>query len=80
MSSEDRSPGRIRKACGIHFEMHQLRDTYASILIQSGIGDAELTLWLGHRSTRTTIRRYGKLFEKRKEALASKANELLASL
>jgi len=78
--SDDRNLGRIRKASGIHFEMHQLRDTYASILIQSGIGDAELTLWLGHRSTQTTIRRYGKLFEKRKAALAPKANALLASL
>ncbi len=80
VTSDDRNLGRIRKACGIHFEMHQLRDTYASILIQSGIGDAELTLWLGHRSTQTTVRRYGKLFEKRKAALASKANELLATL
>lgn len=80
VTADDRNLGRIRKACGIHFEMHQLRDTYASILIQSGIGDAELTLWLGHRSTQTTIRRYGKLFEKRKAALASKANELLATL
>lgn len=80
VTTDDRNLGRIRKACGIHFEMHQLRDTYASILIQSGIGDAELTLWLGHRSTQTTIRRYGKLFEKRKAALASKANELLATL
>lgn len=42
--------------------------------------DAELTLWLGHRSTQTTVRRYGKLFEKRKASLALKANELLATL
>ncbi|MCW2921590.1 MAG: phage integrase [Thermoleophilia bacterium] len=80
VTSEDRNLGRIRKACGIHFEPHQLRDTYASILIQSGIGEAELTLWLGHKSISTTLENYGKLFERRKTALAVKANQLIGSL
>jgi integrase len=80
ITAEDRNLGRIRKTCGIHFEPHQLRDTYASLLIQSGIGEAELTLWLGHRSIETTLRRYGKLFERRKAALAIKANELIGTL
>lgn len=70
----------IRKACGIEFGLHELRDTYASILIQSGIGEAELTLWLGHRTIQVTISRYGKLFEQRKAALVAKANLALASL
>lgn len=46
VTREDRNLGRIRKASGIHFELHQLRDTYACLPIQSGIGEAELTLWL----------------------------------
>lgn len=71
---------RIRQACEISFEPHELRDTYASILIQTtGIGEAELTMWLGHRSVQTTRDRYGKLFEKRKARLASKANAALAA-
>lgn len=70
----------IREACGIDFDLHELRDTYASILIQSGIGEAELTLWLGHRSIQTTLTRYGKLFESRKMRLVELANANLASL
>lgn len=70
----------IRKACKLDFGLHELRDTYASILIQSGIGEAELTLWLGHSSIQVTIGRYGKLFESRKAQLAAKANAVLASL
>jgi len=39
---------KIRAACGIHFDLHELRDTYASILIATTeISAAELTLWLG---------------------------------
>jgi integrase len=68
----------IREACGIDFDPHELRDTYASILIAAGIGELELTLWLGHASVETTRRRYARLFESRKATLAGKANELLA--
>lgn len=71
---------KIREACGIHFDLHELRDTYASILIQSGIGEAELTLWLGHRSIQTTRDRYAKLFDRRKATLVSKANDALKHL
>lgn len=72
---------KIRTASGIPIRgLHELRDTYASILIQSGIGEAELTLWLGHRSIQTTLDRYGRLFERRKAALVAKANVALGSL
>lgn len=74
----DRLP-KIRDAAGIHFDPHELRDTYASILIATGIGELELTLWLGHASVETTRRRYAKLFEKRKAARAAQANQLLAA-
>ena len=69
----------IRVASGIHFDPHELRDTYASILIAAGVGELELTLWLGHASVETTRRRYAKLFESRKTVHAARANELLAS-
>lgn len=74
----DHAPG-IRAACGIDFDLHELRDTYASILIAADIGEAQLTLWLGHRSIQTTLAKYGKLFESRRTALAARADELLAS-
>lgn len=75
----DRLP-RIREACGINFDLHELRDTYASILIQSGIGEAELTLWLGHTSIQQTLDRYGRLFERRKTLLVEKANAALEAM
>lgn len=72
---------KIRAACGIDFDLHELRDTYASILIATtGITAAELTLWLGHRSIQTTLDRYGKLFEKRQAQLVRHANRTLSQL
>lgn len=76
----DRLP-KIREACGIHFDPHELRDTYASILIQTtGIGEAELTLWLGHRSVELTRQRYARLFDARKTHLVGLANASLHTL
>jgi integrase len=77
----DRRLTKIRKASGIDIAgLHELRDTYASILIQSGIGEAELALWLGHRSIQTTLDRYAKLFERRKAVLVARANAALGDL
>lgn len=69
---------KVRDACKITFDFHELRDTYASILLQTGIGEAELTMWLGHESVQTTRARYGQLFAKRKTRIASLANDALA--
>lgn len=69
----------IREASGIDFDVHQLRDTYASILIASGVEIAELTLWLGHTSFNVTLRRYGRLYTQRRAAGHLKANALLES-
>jgi integrase len=72
---------RIRRDSGIHFDPHELRDTYASILIQTtGIGESELTMWLGHSSVQLTVQRYAGLFAKRKTMLARKASAALAEL
>lgn len=75
----DRLP-KIRAACGVHFDPHELRDTYASILIAAGIGEIELTMWLAHSSLQTTRDRYGQLFAARQTTLASKANSIIATL
>lgn len=79
-TAKDGPLGRARKRCGIHIEPHQLRDTFASIMIAAGIGEIELSEMLAHRSLETTRRNYGRLFAARRVTLASKANEILASL
>lgn len=64
-----------KAAAGQRVSLHEMRDTYASLLIAAGIGEAELTLWLGHKSVELTVRRYARLFEERKTHLASVADE-----
>ncbi len=70
----------IRKRSGIHVQLHQLRDTYASLLIAAGIEPAELTMWLGHSSMDVTLRHYGRLLHRRKLVLVEKANDLVRDL
>lgn len=79
-TAKDGPLGRARKRTGIHIEPHQLRDTFASILIAAGIGEIELSEILAHQTLETTRRRYGRLFAARRVTLASKANDILASL
>lgn len=75
-----RLPG-IRAASGIDFDLHEMRDTYASLLIATDkITPEQLTLWLGHSSVTLTLRRYARLFEQRKAAIADAADELVDSL
>jgi integrase len=72
---------KIRETSGIHFDLHEMRDTYASLLIATDkITPEQLTLWLGHSSVTLTLRRYARLFEQRKAAIADAADELIESL
>lgn len=71
----------IREASGIQFDLHEMRDTYASLLIATDkITPEQLTLWLGHSSVTLTLRRYARLFEQRKAVIADAADELVDSL
>jgi len=73
--------GRARKASGIRFEPHQLRDTYASILIATGdVSEMELSMVLGHESLQTTKRHYAEQYDKRRAQIATKANRILKTL
>lgn len=67
----------VREVVGRPVKLHELRDTYASILIQAGVGELELALWLGHTSVELTRQRYAALFAPRKAELAQAANDLL---
>lgn len=72
---------RIRTASGIHFDLHEMRDTYASLLIATQqISVEELTLWLGHSSVQLTLRRYARLYDQMKARIASAADHLIDSL
>lgn len=71
----------IRERSGIRFDLHEMRDTYASLLIATDkITPEQLTLWLGHSSVSLTLRRYARLFEQRKASIADAADELVDSL
>ena len=67
----------VREVVGRPVKLHELRDTYASLLIAAGVSELELTLWLGHTSVELTLQRYAKLFAPRKAKLARAANRLL---
>lgn len=71
---------KVRKASGIHVQMHELRDTYASILIATGAGEAEITMALGHASVETTRRHYAVWLEPRKWQSARAGNALWESM
>lgn len=79
-TAKDGPLGRARKASGIHIELHQMRDTFASILIAAGTGEIELSEILAHKSLETTRRNYGRLFAARRVTIAGKANDIIASL
>lgn len=71
---------KIRKACGIHFDLHEMRDTYASLLIHAGVREAELTLWMGHEHLQTTLDRYGRLFDEVQTQRVDEVNAKLAKM
>lgn len=70
----------IRAAADFEFDLHELRDTYASILIAAGLGEAEVTMYLGHSSVEITVRRYARLFSARRPMVAAQANALIPLL
>lgn len=73
--------GRARAASGIHFEPHQLRDTYVSILIASGeVSELALSLVVGHSSLQTTKKHYADQYEARTAQIAHAANAVLAGM
>lgn len=72
---------KIRATSGIDFDLHELRDTYASLLIATQqISVEELTLWLGHSSVQLTLKRYARLYDQLKARIADAADDLIDSL
>lgn len=70
----------VHQVTGRRVYLHELRDTYASILIAAGIGEMELTMWLGHTSVELTRRRYARLYASRQSQIADAANRVIDTL
>ncbi len=53
---------RVLKAAGLplHFTPHCLRHTFASLLLQAGVGPVYVQRQLGHASIQLTVDTYGK--------------------
>lgn len=71
---------RLRKASGVSFTLHNLRDTYCSIHVAAGTPAAELATIVGHTSLQTTLRHYAGTHDSRVADIASRVNEVLWSL
>jgi len=57
----------IRKLCGFHFNIKDLRTTFGTMCAEAGINDSIIAKWLGHTNTNTTKKYYIKIlsdFEK----------------
>lgn len=52
---------RIRKHCGVQFRIHDLRHTFATRCLESGIATKTVAKWLGHKHTATTEEIYSHL-------------------
>lgn len=64
----------IRERSGIHLQLNELRDTYASTIITSGASDVEVTMAVGHKSVQTTRDHYFEWFEPSRNSLRARAN------
>lgn len=58
---------------------HELRHTYASMMIAAGVDPATLSRWMGHSSPAFTMRRYVRFFERAKPKEALTLRELVGS-
>ena len=52
---------RLRRKCGFHFRIHDLRHTFATRCLESGITTKTVSKWLGHKRTSTTDEIYSHL-------------------
>lgn len=62
-------------------QLHQLRDTYASLLIATGeVSIPELCLRMGHGSVQTTLKRYAALYDDRLPSFVASSDAMLQSM
>lgn len=65
---------RIRKQSGLQFRIHDLRHTFATRCLESGIATKTVSKWLGHKHTATTDEIYSHLLTEFERAEVAKFN------
>lgn len=65
---------RIRKQSGLIFRIHDLRHTFATRCLESGITTKTVSKWLGHKHTATTDEIYSHLLTEFERAEVAKFN------
>ena len=65
---------RLRRKCGFHFRLHDLRHTFATRCLESGITTKTVAKWLGHKHTATTDMIYSHLLTEFERAEVAKFN------
>lgn len=65
---------RIRKKSGLQFRIHDLRHTFATRCLESGITTKTVSKWLGHKHTATTDEIYSHLLTDFERAEIAKFN------
>ena len=63
---------RIRRQSGLHFRIHDLRHTFATRCLESGIATKTVSKWLGHKHTTTTDEIYSHLLTEFERAEVAK--------
>jgi integrase len=68
----------VKDSIGGDLRFHDLRHAHVALLIQQKVQPKEIQVRLGHTSIRTTMDRYGHLFEGSDEAVARQLDTMLA--
>jgi integrase len=67
-------------AIGVNANLHVLRHTHASFLIDAGVDVVKISKRLGHSSPTVTLDTYAHLFERREDKSAAVINDAVAAL
>lgn len=68
---------RVRRKSGLQFRIHDLRHTFATRCLESGIAIKTVSLWLGHKHTNTTADIYSHMLTEFERQEADKFNPKL---
>jgi len=72
----DRQAADLEPLAGV--TLHEARHTYASLMIDAGVGAKELSEYMGHSSITVTIDRYGHLFPGSRQRSAAMLDDYLS--
>lgn len=73
-SSLKRKIVELRKKCGFHIRIKDLRTTFGTICAEMKINEKVIAKWMGHKNTKTTQKYYIKVLSEFEEQEAKKIN------